>query len=130
MPLEDSFITEQLYSEIGDNIQKTFEERDQKLSNIKAYQELRKNTNRYILSPALTEVERVLNENDITMDPISKELDFSNSKFVSDADMRSVQRAVNRMYKDLSKPITAREYLNMRDILKQLASYATVDASR
>lgn len=129
MPLEDAFITELLYNEIGDKIQQTFDEWDRKLENITAYQELRKNTNTYDLSAALPAVEKLLNSNDILVGP-SKELDFGNSKFVSDADMRSVQRAINRVYNDLSRPITAREYLNMRDILKQLASYATVDASR
>jgi ABC-type antimicrobial peptide transport system ATPase subunit len=64
------------------------------------------------------------------MDPVSGELDFSNSKFVSDADMRSVQRAVNMIYKDIATLLTPRKYLNLRDKLNQLAKYATVDASR
>lgn len=44
--------------------------------------------------------------------------------------MRSVQRALNMIEKAITKPLTPREYLNLRDKLKQLASYATVDASR
>lgn len=44
--------------------------------------------------------------------------------------MRSVQRALDMISKALVTPITPREYLNLRDKLKQLASYTTVDASR
>lgn len=44
--------------------------------------------------------------------------------------MRSVQRAIDMIYKDLNTLVTPRQYLNLRDKLDQLAKYTTMDASR
>ena len=131
MPLEDAFITEQLYNEVWDKILQAFDEWENKLQNTlpeyKALRELNTTYNLVEATPLLTDL---LLKNDITQDPVSGELDFSNSKFVSDADMRSVQRAIDMIYKDIATLVTPRQYLNLRDKLDQLAKYTTVDASR
>lgn len=131
MPLEESFITEQLYNEVGDKIIQTFEEWENKLSETSPYYKgLRELTNTYSLVESLPELSNLLLSNDIATDPFTGELDFSNSKFVSDADMRSVQRAVDMVKNAVIAPMTPRDYLNLRAKLDQLAKYTTVDASR
>lgn len=131
MPLEETFITEQLYNEIGDKILQVFDEWENKLTNtLPEYRALRNLSTTYNLIEATPLLTDLLLKNDITQDPVSWELDFSNSKFVSDADMRSVQRAIDMIYKDINTLVTPRQYLNLRDKLDQLAKYTTMDASR
>lgn len=131
MPLEESLITEQLYNEIGDKIMQVFDEWEKKLSETSPYyQGLRELTNTYSLVESLPGLTDLLLKNDITTDPFTGELNFNNSKFVSDADMRSVQRAVDMVRNTIINPLTPRDYLNLRAKLDQLAKYTTVDASR
>ena len=72
MPLEDAFITEQLYNEIGDKIKAVFDERENKLGDTSPYyREIRNNPTQYNLVQALPEISTVLTANDIVRDPIS-----------------------------------------------------------
>ena len=130
MPLEDAFITEKLYEEIGDKIIKTFQEWETKLDETSPYyNQIRQLKNTYNLIEAEQGINNILAQNDIGLN-LDGTLNFSNSKFVSEADMRSVQRAVDMINRDIMSPLTPRKYLNLRKKLDQLASYATVDASR
>lgn len=72
MPLEDSFITEQLYNEIGDKIKAVFDSRENKLGDTSPYYgQIRDLTTRYNLVEAMPEVNNVLTTNDILIDPVS-----------------------------------------------------------
>lgn len=129
MPMEDSLITENLYNEIWDKILKTFDDIESQLSESwPVYNDLRNLDTKYSMIESLPEVNKLLDANDIISTP--GWLDFSNSKFVSDADMRSVQRALDMIVQTISKPLTPREYLNLRTKLSELAKYSVVDASR
>ena len=129
MPMEDSLITENLYNEIWDKILKTFDEIESQLDETSpVYKDIRNLNTTYSMMESLPEVNKLLDKNDIISTP--NWLDFSNSKFISDADMRSVQRALDMITQTISKPLTPREYLNLRAKLSELAKYSVVDASR
>lgn len=72
IPLEEAFITEQLYNEVGDKILQVFDEWENKLTNtLPEYKALRNLNTTYNLIEATPLLTDLLLKNDITQDPVS-----------------------------------------------------------
>lgn len=72
MPLEDAFITEQLYNEVGNKIKAVFDEWENKLGDTSPYYgQIRSVDQTYNLVEAIPEISALLTANDIMRDPLS-----------------------------------------------------------